>query len=235
MKKDNIKLDSLPALLPGSEYKDDDPDSYRSSNLLGLAIAIVVHAEKDRATKLQKQTLFNLWEEERKKVSQYLKKLAEFNYRQAPSIYSAPDDSEDPWGLIIQNWLHKSLFEAPDWEFLHSIILTQRESVWWKKLKDICMRAETSTEPFDAIAEIQKISEEFRTEQEQDTTHAKRTGIIAWLKNHPHSYGLIGGFIFLILFFVLGLFKAQWRPWSWGTAVIALLVLILSLLGGRSR
>lgn len=71
-------------------------------------------------------------------------------------------------------------------------------------------------------------------ETEQDITPSKLRRIIAWLKNHPHSYGLTGGVIFLILFFVLGFFKAQWRPWCWGTAVIALLVLILSLLGGRS-
>lgn len=58
--------------------------------------------------------------------------------------------------------------------------------------------------------------------------------IKAWVKNHPHSYGLIGCIIFLMLFFVLGLVKAQWRNWCWGTAGVALLVLILSLLGGRS-
>jgi len=58
--------------------------------------------------------------------------------------------------------------------------------------------------------------------------------IKAWVKNHPHSYGLTGGIIFLMLFFVLGLVKAQWRNWCWGTAGVTLLVLILSLLGGRS-
>jgi hypothetical protein len=71
------------------------------------------------------------------------------------------------------------------------------------------------------------------SEAEPKTTPAKRRGIKAWLKRHPHSYGLIGGAIFLILFFILGLLKVQWRNWCWGTAVIAFLVLILSLLGGR--
>ena len=78
-------------------------------------------------------------------------------------------------------------------------------------------------------------SKEHPAKTEKDITPSKRRGLIAWLKNHPHSYGLIGGLIFLILFFVLGLFKAQWRPWCWRTAVIAFLVLIVSLLGGRSR
>ncbi len=57
--------------------------------------------------------------------------------------------------------------------------------------------------------------------------------IKAWFKNHPHSYGLTVGIIFLMLFFVLGLVKAQWRNWCW-TAGLALLVLIPSLLGGKS-
>ncbi len=61
------------------------------------------------------------------------------------------------------------------------------------------------------------------------------TRLFAWLRKHPHSYVLTGGVIFLILFFVLGLFKAQWRNWCWGVAGLAFLVLILSLLGGRSR
>ena len=66
-------------------------------------------------------------------------------------------------------------------------------------------------------------------------TPAKRRGIRAWLRRHPHSYSLTGGVIFLILFFVLGLFKSQWRQWCWGVAGLAFLVLVLSLLGGRSR
>lgn len=63
------------------------------------------------------------------------------------------------------------------------------------------------------------------------TTKCRRIWI--WLKRHPHSYGLTGGAILLILFFVLGLFKGQWRNWCWGVAGLAFLVLILSLLGGR--
>ena len=77
--------------------------------------------------------------------------------------------------------------------------------------------------------------EEEPTETEQDITPSKNRGFIAWLKNHPHSYGLTGGFIFLILLLVLGLFKAQWRQWCWGVAGLSFLVLIFSLLGGRSR
>jgi hypothetical protein len=83
-------------------------------------------------------------------------------------------------------------------------------------------------------ASTQKKEDEQPEGKEQDATPAKCRGIKDWLKRHPHSYGLIGGAIFLILFFILGLLKSQWRNWCWGTAVIAFLVLILSLLGGRS-
>jgi len=70
---------------------------------------------------------------------------------------------------------------------------------------------------------------------EQDIAPSKRRGRRGWFKRHPHRYGLTVGVIFLILFFVLGLFKSQWRQWCWGVAVLAFLVLIVSLLGGRSR
>ncbi len=56
-----------------------------------------------------------------------------------------------------------------------------------------------------------------------------------WLKNHPDSYGLQGGTIFLIVFSIFGLCKRQWRKFCWGVALLALLVLILSLLGGPAK
>lgn len=59
-------------------------------------------------------------------------------------------------------------------------------------------------------------------------------GPVTWLKDHPHSYGLQGGITFLILCVLMGLFVPQWRKWCWGMGVLPLLVLILSLLGGRS-
>ena len=57
---------------------------------------------------------------------------------------------------------------------------------------------------------------------------------IGWLKNHPNSYGLQGGIVLLILSSIFVLFKPAWRKWYWKTALLALVVLILSLLGGRS-
>lgn len=72
-------------------------------------------------------------------------------------------------------------------------------------------------------------------ETEQDIALSKLRKKIALLKNHPHIYGLTGGVIFLFLFLVVGLFKSQWRQWCWGVACLAFLVLVISLLGGRSR
>jgi len=57
----------------------------------------------------------------------------------------------------------------------------------------------------------------------------------SWLRNHPNSYSLQGSVIFFIPSFIMGLFKPQWRKWCWGTAALAFLVLIISLLGGKSH
>lgn len=56
-----------------------------------------------------------------------------------------------------------------------------------------------------------------------------------WLKNHPNSYGLQGGIILLAPCLVVGWFKPQWRKWFWGGAAFAIIVLILSLLGGPGK
>ena len=59
--------------------------------------------------------------------------------------------------------------------------------------------------------------------------------ILTWFKNHPNSYGLQSGIVCLITCMVVGFFKPQWRKWWWWTASLAFIVLILSLLGGKSR
>jgi hypothetical protein len=51
-----------------------------------------------------------------------------------------------------------------------------------------------------------------------------------WFRNHPHSYGIQGSIICLIPSFIFGFFKPDWRKWCWGTAAIAFLVGLLSLL-----
>jgi hypothetical protein len=56
-----------------------------------------------------------------------------------------------------------------------------------------------------------------------------------WLKNHPNSYGIQGSIVCLVPCLIFGFFKPRWRNWCWGTAGLAFLGLILSLLGGRSR
>lgn len=167
---------SLPALLPGSEFKTDDSDRWRTKNITGMAIAIVVYAHKDNIPESQRQAWFDLWENERKNADQHWKKVAKFNYRHDPGSYrfQAPDtDSENRYMLLISGWLKKSLLIQPDWNSLYSLIASQltpserHNSEWWAKLRDICKRATTATDTFDPIAEIQKISEEYRIEQEQ--------------------------------------------------------------------
>jgi hypothetical protein len=57
-----------------------------------------------------------------------------------------------------------------------------------------------------------------------------------WLKNHPNSYGLQGSIFCLIISFVVGLFKPQWRGRCWGGgALLAFIVVILPLLGGPTE
>jgi len=71
-------------------------------------------------------------------------------------------------------------------------------------------------------------------ETQPNVTTAQRCRVITWLKNHPHSYSLIGGIACLIFLLVVGAFKPEWRNWCWGSAAVPFLVLVLSLLGGRS-
>lgn len=80
----------------------------------------------------------------------------------------------------------------------------------------------------------EKQGAEKREETEQKATPDKWRRLWNWLRNHPHSYGLQGGIIFLIAFLIVGFLMPQWKQWCWGVAGLAFLVLILSLLGGRS-
>ncbi len=53
-----------------------------------------------------------------------------------------------------------------------------------------------------------------------------------WLKNHSNSYGLQTGFAGVIFSFFIGLFRPRWRNAWWVTALVALIVVTISLLGG---
>jgi len=57
----------------------------------------------------------------------------------------------------------------------------------------------------------------------------------SWLKNHPNSYSLQGAIVLLVPCIFVGLLKRQYRKWCLGTVAISLVVLILSLLGGRTH
>ncbi len=129
----------------------------------------------------------------------------------------------------------------------HDVGVAERKHIYYRgtykekyfQCDNFCDELQRKLDEMDKNGDLQQawddVKPNVKTETKQDITPAKRRGIRAWVKRHPHSYSITGGVIFLILFFVLGLFKAQWRPWCWGTAVITFLVLIVSLLGGRSR
>jgi cation transport ATPase len=57
-----------------------------------------------------------------------------------------------------------------------------------------------------------------------------------WLMNHPNSYALRTSCYLAVTSFLLGLFKKSWRKlFWWGSAgFVALLVIVVSLLGGPS-
>lgn len=98
----------------------------------------------------------------------------------------------------------------------------------WRELEDTL---------FILMEALRAENEEAKAKDKKEKTDKKITRvkwrIKVWVKNHPHSYGLTGCTIFLMLFFVMGLVKAQWRNWCWAAGV-TFLALILSLLGGRS-
>ena len=102
-----------------------------------------------------------------------------------------------------------------------SSMVEQDSSVFQRKHEDLSLLARRIIPRFRGLTCI--------------ATLGKWQKIKAWVKNHPHIYGLTGGVILLIIFSILGLFKPQWRNWCWGTAGITFLVLILSLLGGKSH
>jgi len=203
---------TLPSLLPGSEYKADGPDSYRAANLLGQAIAIVVRAEENKASRDQREGWFNLWEENAQKVEQYHKKLAEFRHRHCPSTYSAPDtDREDPYVTLLRRWLRKSLLNNPDWDLLYSLITSQVKPSdkhlceWWGKLKDICRGAQTSTGSLDPVGEIRNISEACRTrEKPAETGQNAKATIVAVIIS-----------LIIICIFLLSVWLIPFTPFTW--------------------
>lgn len=167
----------LPSLLPGSELKRANPNAYRVANLKGLAIAIVVRAEEQKASKVRKRVWFTLWEKERKEAKEYATRRREHNYRRYPHMYTPPDKVPcKPEGWGTRNWLKKSLFgEGVDWYGLHKLIgfavnqSPDHNCEWWCAVKDIC----EDITGFDPVAEILKISNEYRVKEHKTVTKKK--------------------------------------------------------------
>jgi len=56
-----------------------------------------------------------------------------------------------------------------------------------------------------------------------------------WLRNHTNSYALQAGVDGLIVSLMVGLFRPRWRKFWWVNVLVALVVLVISLLGGPSK
>ncbi len=270
--KDGRKA-KLPPLLSGSEYKTDDGDIHRGMNLLGLAITIVVYAEKNGVSGDCKKAWLTSFEKEYKRAQLYHKKTINFNARHSSHITPIPDDTgcASPIYKMTFDWLRRSLLDSPNWERLYQLIKIQTtwlrndpSADWWNKVQSICRKVETAVDPLDPIAEIWRITQEYRTEDElaaqSDRARAtadeplKKGGWrnvgasvvslivillfelfvyiapVSYVRNHPHSYGIQGSIICLILCLIVGFLNSRWRKWCWGSAAIAFLVALLSLL-----
>ena len=168
----NGKL-SLPPLLSGSEYESKDTDSHREANLLGLALAIVVQAQKDNLTMPQKNDYLSSFEAEVTKVVTYRKNAREF-YRRRTQKYKSPDTgNEDFFQNMMLKWLKASLpGNACDWDGLYKLIKIQvlmfksGPTDWWKEVQSVCKRVKNTVDTFDPIAEILRITKEYHTENE---------------------------------------------------------------------
>lgn len=64
---------------------------------------------------------------------------------------------------------------------------------------------------------------------------AVRNANWSWLLLHDNSYAIRGGFGLSALLFWIGLLRRDWRTWCWGTGCFALIVVLLSLLGGPGK
>lgn len=170
----------LPHLLKGSEFKRANPNHHRAANLKGLAIAIVVRAEEQKASKVRRRVWFTLWEKERKKAQEYAMRRAERNYRRDPRNYAPPDKKScKPEGSWTRKWLIESLFgERVDWYRLHRRIFTElnkspdHNCEWWRGVKDIC----EDVSDFDPVAEILKMSEEYAKSSEEPAKRKRKAG-----------------------------------------------------------
>ena len=169
MEKKKIKR-ILPRLLAGSEYKCANPNKWCAANLKGLAIAIVVRAEERNVSKVPKRVWFTLWENEHKQAQEYEWRKAERKHRREPHTYNSPGEWTKSSGREIQNWFKKSLFgKKVYWYGLHKLIRNDElkqspdhNCEWWRRVKNIC----EDTTGFDPVAEILKISNEYRTKEQ---------------------------------------------------------------------
>ena len=83
---------------------------------------------------------------------------------------------------------------------------------------------------FDSVGEAKNPAETGR-----DIAPGKGRRIRAWFKTFRRKWVLVCSVLLLIVLTVLSLLIPDLQPWFWRTAVIPFVMLILSLLGGRTR
>jgi hypothetical protein len=165
---------SLPDLLPGSQFRISDAEQRRAANLLGQAIAIVIQADKDAVKEDGRKKLLEAFEVERAKVEEFKQKRAKFRQQhpQHPDDRNASPDDPLKYPKRIQAWLEGALFGGIDWHGLYELIYLQvglyktyrsDRTDWWQRIQSVCESVATATDSaFDPINEIQKISENYR-------------------------------------------------------------------------
>jgi len=94
-------------------------------NFLGLAVAVLVHAETNNVSENRKWTLHRALKSDAWVVGEYIGRQLDFARRHAsPGDPPIPDTLppgahfEDHYGQQIACWLQVSLFKAPDWDRL---------------------------------------------------------------------------------------------------------------------
>lgn len=111
----------LPELLPGSEYRVDDPELHRVANLPGLALAIATHVQVLKPTFAEKAQLRHLFREEASLAKHFFAEVAD----QAQGNRSGDRNSfvkdGTAWIDHVSVWTWDGISNPPDIDEYHKL------------------------------------------------------------------------------------------------------------------